>query len=426
MTSCETKPKRSRRWLSFSIRGLLVVVTLLCIALGWIGKDIVRMRVEQSVVDELTKAGGVIIWYDYERNKGSKAPGFGRRGTPPGNATLRRWFGDHLYARVDTVGFRNPQQDYNEQVRLLPHLGDLRYVYLDWFDLEDESAAELAKVPRLRHIWFHQTAVTPRQFEILGQSESLREISLSGTTATDFKLHQIAKMPRITSIRTNIGSVTDEGLSALAQMSQLEKLSLDHATWVTDEGIAQLAELKQLKVFNTNSVQLTDQVLATIGGWPQLEELSIGLTPESSESLDTNLRHLAKLKQLKKLTLFRAQLTDHSLEMIVKLQELESLTLSDNDLTDAGLATLKQLPKLKTLGLCGNFVTTEGLQQLETFPVLETVVISEDVKPPKDISKTLKFVSGPPRQVPTQPTGDKDRSPKRWIASPKKRDSSDE
>ncbi|CAE7548251.1 unnamed protein product, partial [Symbiodinium sp. CCMP2456] len=181
-------------------------------------------------------------------------------------------------------------------------------------------------------------------------------------------------------------------------MSQLEKLSLDHATWVTDEGIAQLAELKQLKVFNTNSVQLTDQVLKTIGGWPQLEELSIGLTPESSDSLDTNLRHLAKLKQLKKLTLFRAQLTDHSLEMIVKLQELESLTLSDNELTDAGLATLKQLPKLKNLGLCGNFVTTEGLQQLETFPALETVVISEDVKPPKDISKTLQFVSGPPRQ----------------------------
>jgi hypothetical protein len=73
--------QRKRRWLQFSLRTLLVAVTLLAV---WLGLWTDRARRQRVAVQRVRELGGDIR-YDYENQKG---------GQPPGPEWLRRLLGD--------------------------------------------------------------------------------------------------------------------------------------------------------------------------------------------------------------------------------------------------------------------------------------------------------------------------------------------
>jgi hypothetical protein len=80
-------PKRKRRWFQFSLRSLLIVVTLLAVACGYVGSqaEIVRER----------KAMLALI-----RSEGGDTPGFTHYKRPPPVPWLRRVMGDEW---IDTI-----------------------------------------------------------------------------------------------------------------------------------------------------------------------------------------------------------------------------------------------------------------------------------------------------------------------------------
>lgn len=355
---------------------MLVLVTIACLFMGLVGKDIWRSRAEQKVVDRLTSMGNATISYDYQLTQHGTLSSF-MADQPPGNRLLRSWFGDHLYSRVIQVSFRVRRVDINPQVQLLPKLGDLRDVRLDWTLLDDESVEALSQVPRLRRITLHHTEILPHQFQILGQSKSLDQVTLSATAANDFNLRYVAEMPKVSRIHLNIASVTDKGLRPLAGMNQLEELVLDHAIFVSDDGLASLSDLSEMKVFHAYVTELTDGSLQTISKWDKLESLTINPKKGLETFRDPGCGHLPKLKHLQYLDLSGTKICDRAIPSICKLTELRTLRLDNTEITDAGLKQLQKLPHLESLSIAGTLVTDSGLDLLEAFPSLAQVVLSD-------------------------------------------------
>jgi hypothetical protein len=59
-------PKPRRRWYQFSLRTLLIVVTLSALPLGWVGSKLVQRRREQPVIAWVEKLGGTVSFEDVE------------------------------------------------------------------------------------------------------------------------------------------------------------------------------------------------------------------------------------------------------------------------------------------------------------------------------------------------------------------------
>jgi hypothetical protein len=58
----EKTAKPRRRWLRFSLRTLLIVVTVLSVPLGWIGWRLEQVRREQATITSIEKMGGTVLF----------------------------------------------------------------------------------------------------------------------------------------------------------------------------------------------------------------------------------------------------------------------------------------------------------------------------------------------------------------------------
>src|SRR5258708_7159190 len=87
------KPKL--RWYQFSLKSLMAVVVLSCVAFGILVVPLFRARRPAAAVAELKKLQ-CSITYDYQFRPGP--------GIPPGPAWLRNWLGDDVFTNV--VQFR--------------------------------------------------------------------------------------------------------------------------------------------------------------------------------------------------------------------------------------------------------------------------------------------------------------------------------
>ena len=69
----QSKPasRRWRRYLRFSVRGLIVVVLVVG---GWLGWIVRGARIQREAVAAITRAGGRVA-YDWERRDGKDIPG---------------------------------------------------------------------------------------------------------------------------------------------------------------------------------------------------------------------------------------------------------------------------------------------------------------------------------------------------------------
>ena len=61
MSDAQTKPKR--RWFQFSLRTLLIVVTLSAVPLGWVGSKMAQQRREKAVIEWVINMKGRVYFY---------------------------------------------------------------------------------------------------------------------------------------------------------------------------------------------------------------------------------------------------------------------------------------------------------------------------------------------------------------------------
>jgi hypothetical protein len=116
-----------RRWLQFSLRGFLVVLTAGCIFSGW---AVDRAQKQRAAVEAIEAVGGVVL-YDWQGDIASwdlsppqsRYSNWGGRpgirvapmdATPSTPAWLRQHLGEHLFQEVNGVIFRSRRGAYSK------------------------------------------------------------------------------------------------------------------------------------------------------------------------------------------------------------------------------------------------------------------------------------------------------------------------
>jgi imidazolonepropionase-like amidohydrolase len=132
------------------------------------------------------------------------------------------------------------------------------------------------------------------------------------------------------------------------------------------------AEREVVKV-DLNNAKITDADLKLLEHFTELEWLDLRITPISDEGVS----HLSNLRKLKFLNLFRTNLSDKGLADLRGLTNLETLLIGGTKITDGGLQNLERFSKLRKLSVFRTAVSDAGLQSIEKLSSLEVFLIGE-------------------------------------------------
>jgi hypothetical protein len=237
MTAMPQAPKTRRRWFQFSLRAMLVLISLLTIPLGWVAIERRQSKYERHTADKI-RASGVFVQMSgkFDLNESTQ---------PWWRAVLSSLFGD----RVQVVTL-NEGSSFTD-LTMLSGLTSLKGLVL-----ENSEISDLSPVAGLA------------QLELLG---------LSNTQVRD--LSPVANMTCLTHLFVQDTSIRD--LSPLSALKNLESLSV-YGTQVVD--LSPLAGLSKLGWLDIGGTQVVD--LSPLAGLSNLRQLDLNYIQVSEVQIE--------------------------------------------------------------------------------------------------------------------------------------------
>lgn len=229
----------------------------------------------------------------------------------------------------------------------LRHCESVKRLELGHSRVTDAGLAALVRLPKLESIVLHDRDVGEAGFVALAAVTTLRELELTGDTATPALPH-------------------------LGDLRGLEVLRLGYPS-IDDRVAPELAKLVSLRTLDLSGTKISDVGLVALASMTSLHELSLSRTRITNRGL----AHLAHATKLHSLALDHTDLVDAALVHLVRLGALERLRLDHTLVTDAGLVHLRELTALRTLDLSGTVVTEVGIAELRAaLPALSDIVFA--------------------------------------------------
>ena len=174
MTNQTPNTKPRRRWYQFSLRTLLIVVTVSAVPLGWVGWKLEQGRRERAVIAWVEKMGGN-VWFDdvYSFDVGEKS-------------RWKEWveavFGPKV--RIVTLG-----ETKVSDLSPLTELKSLKYLWIENMQLSDLSP--LADFKGLEWLHLHNTPVS--DVSPLAQLKNLELLLLQNTQVSDEQVQKLSQ-----------------------------------------------------------------------------------------------------------------------------------------------------------------------------------------------------------------------------------------
>jgi hypothetical protein len=407
--------------LRFTLRFLLVVVTVMAVALAYVGNRWHRVKQQRLIVAQIEAAGGLPS-YDYqfltEANlnytlDAKQSPGWINRisiddpaalrsryrqdatgqtieeqvETPPGPWLIRRALGNDTFSYVETVSFAWTEEPGKLDPHILLQLPRLKVVVLRGDQVSDEWLMCVAQLPDLRGLALYgdsQGTATAAGIAQLRRAKHLEALSLSGEWLTDANLSGVRELKHLRSIEIGMApNVTSAMFTNFDDLTALNQLVVSRAEGVDDQHTHHLRRLKNLRALWLQGTSITDASVAHIAELKQLEWLDLAETEvgdpgveqlaasttlirlnlRNTKVADAGARALARLPRLEHLELGGAAITDASLPAIAEMTTLETLELWPTAISDDGLLPLTELQNLRRLSI-GPHITKEAANKL--------------------------------------------------------------
>ena len=244
-----------RRFLRFSVRGLLVVVLIVG---GWLGRLVHSARIQREAVEAVENTGGT-VYYDWQvSNNGSCYVS----SCQPDDSKLRtpEWAVELIgvdYFGHATAGMFCGKPAAGQALAQFGRLPRLKWLILDESSIDDSDLAHLRGLDHLTQLDLPGTRVTDAGLAHITGLRSLRCLNLSYTRITDAGLVHLKSLTELGYLDLSGTRVSDAGLANLAGMSKLVVLKLAR-TQITDAGLRHLKGLTQTMQIWVNDTQVTD------------------------------------------------------------------------------------------------------------------------------------------------------------------------
>lgn len=267
-----------RRWFRFSLRTLLLLVTVLGM---WLGLHLHAMRRQQESIAAIKNIGGA-CYYDFQED------------VVPGNAStslvpslLRKWLGDDFFHDITIVN--------------LTHCYDAKGQWQKNLLGTGEDLKHLAGFPKLKVLFLHNKQASNAGLAYVGKLSHLEKLYiLHAPDLGDEGVAHLSKLHKLKCVLINDSQITDDSLKVFASMPSLQILDLEDNHF-TNHGLAHLSHMGQLISLNFGRGDvsgITDEGLAHLEGLENLEELGLAGTGITS----AGLKHLKGLKKLRALS----------------------------------------------------------------------------------------------------------------------------
>lgn len=277
------KPKLRRRWLRFSVRGLLLAVTVLCVWLAW---HVDRGNRQRDAAAAVRETGGAAL-YDYEADIYDSGYSFSNCLREPST-----------WERIEGQIGRE-------------YCNDVVIVDFTFAEEAGKGIESLDGFPRLR--WLHAP----------------------GESITDDSLDHIAEQSRLEQLHLRGASITDDGLQSICRLRRLSHLSVAECD-IGDVGVRHIAAIRSLRHLNLCGTRITDAGLRLLRELPSLEALVL----RDTDITDAGIGHLAAMRQLHKLSLEGTRITNAAIDTLKTLPSLDYVALDDTAVTSAAAEEL--------------------------------------------------------------------------------------
>ena len=252
------KPKPKRRWLQFSLRTMMLVVTVFCI---WMGFYVKQVREQRIAIEAILELDGSISYYDYEDGY------LTTRSYVP--AWLRQFFGEDYFSSVVEVGLTDLNVYHKVRAGLPVRSDDIA--------ITDADLAHVKRLTKIRRLSLSYAQISDAGLAELRDLTTLRFLDLQSSRITDGGLVHLTHLTKLKFLGLGHTEVTDAGLEKLKGLTNLQTLLLSN-TQVTDAGLANLEGLTNLQVLDLSSTQITDAGLVQLKGLTNLQSLHLNNT----------------------------------------------------------------------------------------------------------------------------------------------------
>lgn len=244
---------------------------------------------------------------------------------------------------------------------------------------------DLKKLQRLTLVQNRFNEINTRQ---LAKMPELRVLDLRGNMeAGDMTLEVVSKLPKLTVLKHRSNVASDTGMEYLSNASSLDSLLIQDFKITSQSGmhIAKLKKLTQLEIFRCQGFG-SEGVLA-LKGLP-LQRLTLRDLPDVN---DQAMELFTDLPNLKKLYLHElGSVSDEGLKSLASLKSLELLDIwSIGGVSDATVDVVAALPNLKELSIRSTSITDASIDKLLAMPKLQSLALKDNANVSEDGVKKL-------------------------------------
>ncbi|MEM9412732.1 MAG: hypothetical protein AAGA30_16590 [Planctomycetota bacterium] len=364
----ESESKRARKWKSFSVKTMLIFITVFACWLGWY---IPRVQRQKEAVEWVESIGGSLqakAFYDFEiMDPGTFA--YKRNATSP----IHQWL-------VNSLGIDFFHSVHHVLLNVEPSIDD---------------PSKLGGFPRLRMVQIGRTnAQDLSSFASLGEIEA---IDISGSNISSLRGVENCRRLRYLSVVGPVASV--EPLRELRQLRRLMIFGYSSNQLADLTPLENSTDLNMLEVYGSDVSDLSplsslDSLQKLNIGSTQVKDLSPLVALKNLNSLDLRglvldeWGPLSKLTSLKELRLNMTNFDD--LSLLQEMDQLVSLSLpgfEPNRVFD--LSAIAGLTKLESLDLSNSLV--ENADVLPRLPALTKLIMRRNDSVPEEVLESIKL-----------------------------------